>query len=98
MLKRFNTCSYQKEHKLVIKSRTKPKLYNAEVLTYEEEFQHFCSVVRRSKNKTLWETKESFQLMYDSCWDDLKDAYYVYPLNKEIEDEIKKKFKVIEIN
>ena len=96
MLKRFDTCSYQKEHKLVIKSRTKPKLYNAEVLTFEEEFQHFCSVMKRAKSN--WITKEGFQLMYDSYWDDLKDAYYVYPVNKEAEDEIIKKFKVIEIN
>jgi hypothetical protein len=94
----FDRTPYGKEHKLVIKHRSKPKIHNAEVLTFEEEFQHYCNMCMRTKKFQKWATPAGFQLEYDSDWKDLQAAYYVYPGNQEAEDEIKKKFKVIEVN
>ncbi len=94
----FEKSPYEKEHKLIVKHRCKPKIYNAEVLTFEEEFQHYLDMCMKNKKLHKWMVKEGFQLEYDSFWEDLKSAYYVYPFNKEAEDEIMKKFKVIEVN
>jgi hypothetical protein len=90
--------TYRKEHKLLVLHRCKPKIQNAEVLTFEEEFQHYLDMCRRDKKRSKWATKEGFQLEYESCWEDLQHAFYVYPYDKEVETDINKNFKVIEVN
>lgn len=93
----INPFPYREEHKLLVISRWKPKIANAVVLTYEEELERYKTACRKHK-RTKWATPEGFQLEYDSCWDDLKRAFYVYPGNKETEDDIISKLKVIEVN
>lgn len=91
MIKTFQRTEYGREHKLVILASSKPKIKNAEVLSFDEEFQHYLSMCKKSH----WKTIPGFLLEYNSSLKDLQRAYYVYA-DDETNKLIKKKFKILE--
>lgn len=95
MARIFERSPYGKEHKLVVRAKTKPKIKDADVLSFDEEFEHYKLTCTGKYKK--WATKEGFQLEYNSNWEDLKVAFFVYPYNDTIKQEVINKLKVIEV-
>ena len=83
---------------LVVLSRTKPKVANATIRDYPEQLEAYINYCYRDKKLKKWATKEGFQHLYDSFFEDLQKAYYIYPGNEEVEALIRKKLNVIEDN
>ena len=82
---------------LVVLSRTKPQVKNCTVRDFSEQLDAYISYQKRTKLKKF-ATCEGFQLIYNSFYEDLKKAWYLYPGNDEVEAEIRKKLNVIEDN
>lgn len=71
-----------------------PKIENAIVTTFDDEFEKYK--VRCKKKQ--WRTMEGFSLEFDTCLSDLKKCIFIYPGNEDVEKWVKKFYKVLEIN
>lgn len=71
-----------------------PKIENATVLTFDEELERY----KKSCKKDFLRTEACFSWYYDSLLKDLKNSVFIYPGNEEVEQWIKKFYKVIEEN
>lgn len=79
--------------KLVVLTNGKvPKINNATVLTYDEEFEKY----KKSCKKDFQRTEACFSWNYDSLIDQLRKSVFIYPGNDEVEAWIKKFYKVLE--
>lgn len=71
-----------------------PSFNNVNVFTFEEEFEKY----KRKCKKSAFRTEACFSWHFDSTLSDLKKSIFVYPLDINTEDQIKKHYKVIEEN
>lgn len=83
-----------KMKQLVVLTNKIPKINNATVSTFEEEFEKY----KRKCKKDFLRTEACFSWYFDSCLKDLKHSVFIYPGNEETELWIKKFYKVIEEN
>lgn len=79
---------------LVVLTNKIPKIQNAIVTTFDDEFEKYKSKCK----KRQWRTIEGFSLEYDTCLSDLRKCVFIYPGNDEVESWIRKFYKVLETN
>lgn len=79
---------------LVVISSKAPRFNNANVFTFNEEFEKY----KKSRKKDYLRSEACFSWQYSSLLSDLKRAYFIYPLDKEAESFIKDNYNVIEEN
>ena len=80
---------------LVVKVSGKvPKIENAKVCTFEEEFEKYKKSCKKSY---LW-SEACFSWNFDSTLEDLKKSVFIYVSDPKTEAFIRKRYKVIEEN
>lgn len=79
---------------VILTNKRVPKIENATVLTFEEEFEKY----KRGCKKDFLRTEACFSWNFNSLLKDLKNSVFVYPGNEEVEKWIKNFYKVIEEN
>lgn len=79
---------------LIVLINKVPKIQNAIVTTFNEEFEKY----KRTCKKDFLRTEACFSWNFNSTLQDLKKSVFVYPGSKDTEQWIKKFYKVIEEN
>lgn len=79
---------------LVVLTNKIPKIQNAIVTTFDEEYEKY----KRSCKKDYLRTEACFSWNFDSTLQDLKKSVFIYPGNEDVERWIRKFYKVIEEN
>lgn len=79
---------------VLLKGFKVPKIENAIVTTFNEEFEKY----KVKCKKKQWRTVEGFSLDFNTCLSDLKNCVFVYPGNEDVEKWVKKFYKVLEEN